>query len=166
MKYIDEFRNKKLILEASRRINEIMPGKNINIMEVCGTHTMNFFRFGLDKLLPENLRLISGPGCPVCVSPQEYIDQAMLFSRDKDNIILSFGDMLRVPGTKSTLEIERARGACVRTVYSPLDSLEVARKNLSKKVISSLVRISLNTLSSLSASFSFLTNSSLEVLLS
>ncbi len=135
MKYIDEFRNKDLIRIAADKIKEIMPQKEINIMEVCGTHTQSFFRFALDKLLPRNLRLISGPGCPVCVSSQTYIDQAIELAQDKDNIILTFGDMLRVPGVKSTLEKERAGGAQIQVVYSALDSLTVARINASKKVI-------------------------------
>jgi len=135
MKYIDEFRNKNLIRMAADKIREIMPEEEINIMEVCGTHTQSFFRFALDQFLPGNLRLISGPGCPVCVSPQAYIDRAIELSRDKDNIILSFGDMLRVPGARSTLEKERAKGSAIRVVYSALDSLLIARKNSHKRVI-------------------------------
>jgi hydrogenase expression/formation protein HypD len=136
MKYIDEFRDKRLVRNAAEEIKKILPRENINIMEVCGTHTQNFFRFGLDKILPQNLRLISGPGCPVCVSPQSYIDQAVELGSLKENIILSFGDMLRVPGHKSTLEKERARGlASVRVVYSALDCLSIARQNPGKKVI-------------------------------
>ena len=135
MKYIDEFRNKNLIKKLAEKIQTIMPAGNINIMEVCGTHTQSFFRFGLDGLLPSHLKLIAGPGCPVCVSPQEYIDQAIELTQNKDTIILTFGDMLRIPGTKSTLEKERAKKGNVRVVYSALDSLLVARHNLGKKVI-------------------------------
>ena len=135
MKYIDEFRNKTLIKNLSDSIREIMPKEQINIMEVCGTHTQSFFRFGLHKLLPINLRLIAGPGCPVCVSSQEYIDRAIQYAKDKDVIILTFGDMLRVPGSKSSLEKERAKGVDLRVVYSALDSLIIARKNPDKKVI-------------------------------
>ncbi len=136
MKYIDEFRNKKLVRNAAEKIKEILPRQDISIMEVCGTHTQNFFRFGLDKILPQNLRLISGPGCPVCVSPQDYIDRAIELSFLKDNIIVSFGDMLRVPGHNSTLEKERAQGpGSVRVVYSALDCLDISRQNPRKKVI-------------------------------
>jgi len=135
MKYIDEFRNKNLVRIAADRIKKIMPRKDLNIMEVCGTHTQSFFRFALNELLPKNLRLISGPGCPVCVSPQAYIDQAIELSKDKDNIILTFGDMMRVPGESSSLEKERAKGSAVRVVYSALDSLAIARKNAQKRVI-------------------------------
>jgi hydrogenase expression/formation protein HypD len=135
MKYIDEFRSKNLIGKLSRKIKAVIGVSNINIMEVCGTHTQNFFRFGLDKTLPSNLKLISGPGCPVCVSSQDYIDKAMLYAKDKNVIIVTFGDMLRVPGSSSTLEKERAKGAHVVVAYSALDSLKIARQNPSKKVI-------------------------------
>lgn len=129
MRYIDEFRNKNLIEKITKKIQNLMPPDEINIMEVCGTHTRSFFRFGLHKLLPNNLRLIAGPGCPVCVSSQEYIDKAIAYAKDKDTLILTFGDMLRVPGTKSTLEKERARGANVSVVYSALDAVSLAAKN-------------------------------------
>ncbi len=135
MKYIDEFRNINLIKRVSDKIKAFTPAGKINIMEVCGTHTQSFFRFGLDELLPPNLILIAGPGCPVCVSPQEYIDNAIKLTQREDNIILTFGDMLRVPGTKSTLEKERAKGGNVKVVYSALDSLLFARQNPGKKII-------------------------------
>jgi hydrogenase expression/formation protein HypD len=104
-------------------------------MEVCGTHTQSFFRFGLDKLIPETVRLIAGPGCPVCVSSQDYIDKAIAYSKLKNTIIATFGDMLRVPGSSSSLEKEKANGAHVRIVYSCLDSIRIAKANPSKKVI-------------------------------
>jgi len=135
MKYIDEFRNAKLVHKLSTRINSINPGNNLNIMEVCGTHTQNFCRFGLAKLLPKNIRLISGPGCPVCVSPQGYIDAAVKLAKNKDVLIVTFGDMLRVPGSVSSLEKERAKFGNVRVVYSPWDALSVSRDNPGKKVV-------------------------------
>jgi len=135
MKYIDEFRNKKLIALAGGRIRQLMPLKDLAIMEVCGTHTMNFCRFGLKDLLPERLHFIPGPGCPVCVSHQNYIDAAIRLSRRDDVIIVTFGDMLRVPGTASSLEKERARGGHIRVVYSPLDTLKIARLNPGKKAV-------------------------------
>jgi len=135
VKYIDEFRNKKLIRQVADKIKELAPPKNINIMEVCGTHTQNFCRFGLGRLLPKEINFISGPGCPVCVSAQEYIDQAINYAQNKNVIILTFGDMLRVPGSSSTLEKERAKGAAVGMVYSALDSLKVAQENPRKKII-------------------------------
>lgn len=135
MKYIDEFRSKKLIDKVLAKIKEIMPAEKINIMEVCGTHTQSFYRFGLDKALPGNLELIAGPGCPVCVSAQEYIDAAIGLAEQKDTIIATFGDMLGVPGSRSTLEKEKARSGNVRIVYSALDSLRLARLNPAKKVV-------------------------------
>jgi len=135
MRYIDEFRNINLIKKIAEKIKAVVPGHKINIMEVCGTHTQSFFRFSLDELLPSNLKLIAGPGCPVCVSHQEYIDNAIKLTQDKDNIILTFGDMLRIPGTKSTLEKERAKKGNVKVIYSALDSLLFARQNPDKKII-------------------------------
>jgi hydrogenase expression/formation protein HypD len=118
MKYIDEFRNKNLVHKVAKDLKEIAPLEQINIMEVCGTHTQSFFRFGLNKILAPSIRLISGPGCPVCVSSQGYIDNAIKLAQDRKNIILTFGDMLRVPGSSSTLEKERAKSANVQVVYS------------------------------------------------
>jgi len=135
MKYIDEFRNEKRVNLAGKRLAEIMPKRQINLMEVCGTHTQSFYRFALDKIMPANLKLIAGPGCPVCVSSAEYIDQAIGLARDKENIILTFGDMLRLPGGKSSLEKERANGGDIRVVYSPMDALEVAGKNINKRAV-------------------------------
>ena len=135
MKYVDEFRDKKLVRRISDQIKEMIPSGRINIMEVCGTHTQNFCRFALDQLLPENLKLISGPGCPVCVSSQEYVDQAVAYARRKDIIVLTFADMLRVPGRESSLEQERAKGAKVFAVYSPTDALKFAQDNPGKKII-------------------------------
>jgi len=135
MRYIDEFRNKNLIKKVLNNIKKVAPKEKINIMEVCGTHTQSFYRFGLDELLPSNFRLIAGPGCPVCVSSQGYIDSAIKLAGHKDVIILTFADMLRVPGSHSTLEKERARQGNVRVVYSALDSLNVAKLNPDKKVI-------------------------------
>lgn len=135
MKYIDEFRDKSLLSRVARKIKGIMPDRQVNIMEVCGTHTHNFFRFGLHKFLPPGLKLVSGPGCPVCVSHQSYIDRAIILSEDKDVIITTFGDMLRIPGSRSSLEKEKSRFGNVRVVYSPLDALRIARANSDKKVI-------------------------------
>ncbi|MFA5115068.1 MAG: hydrogenase formation protein HypD [Candidatus Omnitrophota bacterium] len=135
MRYVEEFRSKKLITRLARRIEISAPRQPVNIMEVCGTHTHNFFRFGLDKVLPAGINLISGPGCPVCVSTQEYIDRSIAYARQRGLIIATFGDMLRVPGTESTLEKERANGSSIFTVYSPLDTLKLALANPSRKVV-------------------------------
>ena len=135
MKYIDEYRDKKRVLAVAGKIKMIMPEQPINIMEVCGTHTQSFYRFGLDKLVPPNLKLISGPGCPVCVSSEEYIDTAIKLAGNKEVIIATFGDMLRVPGRKSSLEKERAKSGNIQVVYSPLDALKVAEQNPGKKIV-------------------------------
>ena len=112
MKYIDEFRNLKIAEKLYRLINEEARGlRQVNFMEVCGTHTMAVERFGIRRMLPENVRLISGPGCPVCVTPKNYIDKAIALTAIEDVIVFSFGDMLKVPGSYSSLEKERAGGA-------------------------------------------------------
>jgi hydrogenase expression/formation protein HypD len=135
VKYIDEFRSQGLIKKLTVRLKAVMPPREMNFMEVCGTHTQSFFRFGLDKCLPERVRLISGPGCPVCVSSPAYIDTAIALAADKAVIIATFGDMLRVPGSRRSLQEQRARGADVRVVYSPLEALQIAALNPAQKVI-------------------------------
>jgi len=135
VKYVDEFRNQKLIKTVSQKIHQIIPENPVNIMEVCGTHTRNFFRFGLRQILPAPLKLVSGPGCPVCVSDQDYIDRAVAYARLPNVIIATFGDMLNVPGTESTLEQERGQGGDIRIVYSPWDALKIAHDNPSKRII-------------------------------
>lgn len=135
MRYIDEFRNGHLVKLLSRKINAIELKQIINIMEVCGTHTVSFFRFGLRGLLPPNLRLISGPGCPVCVSDENYIDKAIAYSEIKDIIVVTFADMLRVPGSRSSLEKQNSYGCDVRLVYSAWDALKIALDNPQKKVV-------------------------------
>ncbi|MEI6084278.1 MAG: hydrogenase formation protein HypD [Verrucomicrobiota bacterium] len=107
----------------------------MQFMEVCGTHTMAAYRSGLHQLLPANVRLISGPGCPVCVTDQSYIDAAIDLAGHPDVIVATFGDLVRVPGSDSSLEQERAAGAQVRIVYSPSDALVLARECPSKKVV-------------------------------
>ncbi|MCM8796356.1 MAG: hydrogenase formation protein HypD [Candidatus Omnitrophica bacterium] len=135
MRYIDEYRNKGLIQAIAERIKMSLPGYPIKIMEVCGTHTHNFYRFGLDKLIPPNLKLISGPGCPVCVSTQDYIDSCINLAGYKDVILTTFGDMLAVPGSNSSLEKARARLGNIQVIYSPLDSLAIAQNNPGKKIV-------------------------------
>lgn len=110
-------------------------GRDVQFMEVCGTHTMVAFRTGLRQLLPANVKLISGPGCPVCVTDTNYIDAAVELCRRPDLILATFGDFLRVPGSESSLERERATGANVRVVYSPTDALVLARECPSKQVV-------------------------------
>jgi hydrogenase expression/formation protein HypD len=135
MKYIDEFRNKALVRKVSLRIKKLMPKHSLNFMEVCGTHTQSFFRFGLNTLLPQQLRLISGPGCPVCVCSPSYIDRAIECARLKNVIVVSFGDMLRVPGSNSSLEKEKAQEADVRIVYSAAEALHLAHQNPHKQIV-------------------------------
>ena len=137
MKYIDEYRSKKLVAEIARRIDNLVSGysSQIVLMEVCGTHTVSIFRSGLRELLPSNIHLISGPGCPVCVTPNSYLDKAIAYAKKDDTIIVTFGDMLRVPGSCSSLVKERSKGANVEVVYSCLDALDIAYSNPQKKVI-------------------------------
>ncbi len=135
MKFADEFRDRSLVTRLLERIRSIAGGEPVQIMEVCGTHTMAIMRSGIKQALPASVKLISGPGCPVCVTSQTDIDAMLALSRARSTIITTFGDMLKVPGTRSSLEKERAAGADVRPVYSPLDSLAVARQNPRKEVV-------------------------------
>lgn len=107
----------------------------MKLMEVCGTHTMTIARAGIKRLLPNSIELISGPGCPVCVTSQEDIDRAIETAKQKDVIMATFGDMLRVPGSRGSLKKAKASGADVRVVYSCLDALNIARDNPDKKVV-------------------------------
>lgn len=107
----------------------------LRLMEVCGTHTVAIFKSGIRGVLPPQVELVSGPGCPVCVTPNTYIDQAIAYAQLPEVMVASFGDMLRVPGTVSSLEKERAAGRDVRVVYSALDALELATSNPSRKVV-------------------------------
>ena len=135
MKYLNEFRDPERTGRLVEEIELLLEGREIRLMEVCGTHTVSIFRSGLKSLLPASLRLISGPGCPVCVTPQRKIDTIIAYARKPDTIITTFGDMLKVPGTEASLREEKSRGADIRMVYSPLESLAVARNNPEKKVI-------------------------------
>jgi hydrogenase expression/formation protein HypD len=134
MRYVDEYRKKELVLSVSEKLKTISK-KEIVLMEVCGGHTMAIHRFGLNSLLPSNIHLISGPGCPVCVSSQHFIDMALAYSRIPGVIITTYGDLIRVPGSATSLEKERAAGSDVRIVYSVLESLEIAKRNKDKKII-------------------------------
>jgi hydrogenase expression/formation protein HypD len=137
MNYSDPFRDKEIVAGLAQRIKALTQGvaKPLTFMEVCGTHTMSIYQFGLRSLLPPQVRLISGPGCPVCVTPNGYLDRAIALCRLPDVVITTFGDMLRVPGSSSSLMEERAKGADIRIVYSPLDAVQIAAKNPGKKVV-------------------------------
>ena len=118
-----------------KNISRLAKGKGkLRLMEVCGTHTVAIFRAGIRQILPANVELVSGPGCPVCVTCDDYIDKAIAYAK-KNFIIATFGDMLKVPGSKSSLAEASAQGADVRIVYSPLDCLKLAEENPDKRVI-------------------------------
>jgi hydrogenase expression/formation protein HypD len=134
MKFVDEFRSEELSKSLVKKLRKFNSSK-VNVMEVCGTHTMAIFRYGIRSILPENINLISGPGCPVCVTPQSYIDIALELASRKDVIITTFGDMLRVPGKKSSLLKKKAEGSDVRIVYSPMDAINIAKNNPQKKIV-------------------------------
>lgn len=137
MKHIEEFRNPDYIKALVSQIHTVSKKikKDVRLMEVCGTHTMTISRWGIRKLLAENIDLISGPGCPVCVTPNLYIDTAIEISKLKGVIIATFGDMYRVPSGRNSLEKQSADGATVDIVYSPLDALEIAERNPEKKIV-------------------------------
>jgi len=119
----------------TREIGRLAGAQPIRLMEVCGTHTVAIFKAGIRQLLPKTIELVSGPGCPVCVTPNEYLDTAIAYSKNPQVIIATFGDMLKVPGSTTSLATQKAAGADIRIVYSPLESLEIATANPDKKVI-------------------------------
>ena len=121
---------KKLIAAIAKTCTQ--PWK---IMEVCGGQTHSIIQYGIDQLLPDNIRLIHGPGCPVCVTPLAYIDKALAIAQLPNIIFCSFGDMLRVPSSHSDLLSAKARGADIRIVYSPLDAIKIAQENPSREVV-------------------------------
>ncbi|SDP41661.1 Hydrogenase maturation protein HypD [Selenomonas ruminantium] len=123
--------------ELVQKIGElaVTTGRKLRFMEVCGTHTVAIFRAGLRQMLPETVELVSGPGCPVCVTPDDYMDKAIAYAQRDDVIIATFGDMLKVPGSKSSLNEAKTGGADIRIVYSPMDSIAIAKDNPDKKVI-------------------------------
>jgi len=136
MRYVDEFRDPELITKASEEIHRLAdPSRHYRIMEVCGGHTHAIYRFGLKDILPENIELIHGPGCPVCVLPMGRIDDGLVIAKEPNTIFAAFGDMMRVPGANGSPLEHKARGADVRIVYSPADALEMARKNPDKEVM-------------------------------
>jgi hydrogenase expression/formation protein HypD len=134
MRYLDEFRDPEL---AQRLLNEIhaLTTKHWAIMEVCGGQTHSIIRNGMDQLLPDKIELIHGPGCPVCVTPLEIIDKALAIAARPGVIFCSFGDMLRVPGSRSDLFQVKSQGGDVRIVYSPLDALKLAQANPEREVV-------------------------------
>jgi hydrogenase expression/formation protein HypD len=136
MKYVDEFRDSGLIGRAVDEIRRLAdPQRHYRIMEVCGGHTHAIYRFGLKDVLPSNIELIHGPGCPVCVLPMGRIDEGLSIAERPDVIFAAFGDMMRVPGANGSPLDRQARGMDVRIVYSPLDALKLARANPDRHVM-------------------------------
>ncbi|SHK32666.1 hydrogenase formation protein HypD [Rhodothermus profundi] len=134
MKFIDEYRDREAALRYARQIAKITT-RPWTIMEVCGGQTHAIVRFGIDELLPPDITLVHGPGCPVCVTPVELIDQAIAIASMPGVIFCSFGDMLRVPGTQGDLFSVKARGGDVRIVYSPLDAVRLAAQHPDREVV-------------------------------
>ena len=126
---------KKSAAEKAAEIIRNYDGPPIRIMEVCGTHTHDIFRLGIRNLLPENIRLISGPGCPVCVTPVGYIDEAVWLALEKGCTLCTFGDLIKVPGTEMSLAGARAKGAKVDMVYSPIDAVDYAEAHPDEQVV-------------------------------
>jgi len=134
LKYIDEYRDSDLARSLVKKIQAISH-KKLRLMEVCGTHTMSIFKHGIRSVLPDHITLLSGPGCPVCVTAQRDIDAFVQFSRKDNVIVTTFGDLMKVPGSGSSLSKEKADGADVRMVYSVFDAVAIARENPDKEVV-------------------------------
>ena len=134
---IENFRDKDVIAGFAKKIAILAQSlkQKLVIMEVCGGHTHTLMRYGLTQLMPENIEFIHGPGCPVCVMPKNRINQAYEIAMQKDTILLSLGDMIKIPGSFGSLADARARGASVQFLYSPLQALEIAKNNPQKKVV-------------------------------
>jgi len=135
VKFVDEYRDPAAARGLLRVINDLAGDDEFKFMEVCGGHTHTIYRHGIEHILPEGVELIHGPGCPVCVIPMGRVDDAIAVAEHPNVIFTSFGDMMRVPGSKGTLLEAKARGADVRFVYSPLDALRIAVENPTKDVV-------------------------------
>ncbi len=141
MKYAEEFRDPKAARALLDRIAEVVgqigatKDKPVHIMEICGGHTHAIFRYGLDKLTPDGIEFIHGPGCPVCVLPMSRVDECVQLAERPEVIFTTFGDAMRVPGTRKSLMQAKADGADIRMVYSPLDALELARRHPDREVV-------------------------------
>ena len=135
MRFVDEYRTPEGIALLSAEIERLARGRRVKLMEVCGGHTHAIYKHGLQDLLPENVELVHGPGCPVCVIPMGRIDDAMAISRVPGVIFATYGDMMRVPSSTGSLIDAKADGADVRFIYSPLDALALARRNPDRDVV-------------------------------
>jgi len=134
MKYLDEYRDPAKVKFLLHEIESIVT-RNWVIMEICGGQTHAFLHHGLDDMLPPQIELVHGPGCPVCVTPLEQIDKAIVIASRSDVIFTSYGDMLRVPGSSQDLFSVRASGGDVRVVYSPLEAVQIAEANPDKQIV-------------------------------
>ena len=134
MKYVDEYRDAAAVQAVLKQIAAVVTQPWV-LMEICGGQTHSIIRHGLDQLLPKQLELVHGPGCPVCVTPLELIDQAIVIASRPEVIFCSFGDMLRVPGSEKDLFRVKAQGGDVRILYSPLDALKIAQENPDREVV-------------------------------
>jgi hydrogenase expression/formation protein HypD len=136
VRFVDEFREAELGRTLAREIlAAVEPGRHYKLMEVCGGHTHSIYKYGIDDLLPENVELVHGPGCPVCVIPMGRVDDAIAIAHEEGVIFTCFGDMMRVPGSNGTLQEAKAAGADVRMVYSPLDALRIAKQHPEREVV-------------------------------
>ena len=136
MKCVDEFRDAELGRAVSAEIaSTVDAGRHYKVMEVCGGHTHSIYKYGVDDLLPPNVELVHGPGCPVCVIPMGRVDDGIAVAKTDGVIFTCFGDMMRVPGSDGSLLDAKAQGADVRMVYSPLDALKIARQNPDREVV-------------------------------
>jgi hydrogenase expression/formation protein HypD len=136
MRFVDEFRDAEKARALSAKIASLCePGRKYKFMEVCGGHTHTIYKHGLEDYLPETVQLVHGPGCPVCVIPMGRVDDAIHIARQPDVIMTSFGDMMRVPGGDGSFFDSNAEGTNIRMVYSPLDSLKIAKQNPDKRVV-------------------------------
>jgi len=134
MKFIDEYRDERIVRNLSAEILEAAHGRWV-LMEICGGQTHTIMRYGLDEILPPNVELVHGPGCPVCVTPLETIDKAIELAARPKVTLVSYGDMLRVPGSRSDLFQAKAAGGDVRIAYSPLEALKIARAHPHRQVV-------------------------------
>lgn len=134
MKYIDEYRDERIARELSAEIAR-RTTRHWVLMEICGGQTHTLMRFGIDEMLPANTEMVHGPGCPVCVTPLEMIDKAIEVALRPGVILVSYGDMLRVPGSHTDLFHVRATGGDVRIIYSPTEALKIARANPDRRVV-------------------------------
>ncbi len=134
IKHSEEYREPELARQLVAAIRKTS-NKPVQLMEVCGTHTMSIFRHGIRDVLPQTINLLSGPGCPVCVTSQQEIDTFIAYARQEDTIVATFGDLLRVPGTDSSLQKEKAEGRDIRVVYSAFDAVKMAAEQRGQRVV-------------------------------